>query len=154
MAIDINVITDATLNSVAMKADANGDGILERTEIEVFEQSLYDKSCRLEGRKSKNDENPSTFVGMLTATASIFGFGALSNKADFIKKIDASKLVKKGLDTHTAGSIVLAGGVLLAGVLGYCLAELVSKVRDKVIDKKLQNIDEQLSSLYKLDGLC
>lgn len=155
MGFEISKIDDASLKTIANKADTNRDGYLDTSELENYEESLWAKSDTLKARKSENDLNDTTLAGLLAATGAIFG---LSVKNPLNTKVLTSKLVKnlmrKGVGANNIRSLAFCAGVIGIGALGYGVAELEAKVRDKIIDKKLQNIDTTCDNLSQLYELC
>lgn len=156
MGFEISKIGDASLKTIANKADTNRDGYLDTSELENYEESLWAKSDKLKARKSENDLNDTTLAGVLSATGALFGM-SIKNPLN-TKLLVSSKLVKnlmrKGMRANEVRTLALGVGIFGIGALGYGIAELEAKVRDKIIDKKLQNIDTTYDNLSQLYELC
>ena len=156
MGFEISKIGDASLKTIANKADTNRDGYLDTSELENYEESLWAKSDKLKARKSENDLNDTALAGLLSATGALFGLSIKSplNTKLLVSSKLAKNLMRKGIRANEVRSLALGVGVLGMGALGYGVAELEAKVRDKIIDKKLQNIDTTYDNLSQLYELC
>lgn len=161
MGIEISTITDAKLKRFAAKADVDKNGEIDDAELDSYGESLWLKKEKLESHLSKNDANPgrsgSALAGVLAAAATTF-YNGCDNNHTLSKVLASSKLVKsamrKGLpakNIHVAG---IYGAAITMGVAIYGLSELERFVRDKVIDKKIKNMEDHGAKLSQLSEMA